>query len=102
MLAGLEPVVAGLLGSWLGSAGAPPGTAWGVWLFALAAVGAIALLAFALGVACGCACGCWVAHGRGPAPLLGALASWGPWGAVQPAVVGADRLARRLADYKLH
>ena len=96
MLAGLEPVVAGLLGGWLGGTSSPPGTAWGVWLFALA------LLGFALGVACGCACGCWVAHGNGPAPLLGALASWGPWGPAQPAVVGADRLAWRLADYKLH
>ena len=102
-VAGLEPVVAGLLGGWLGGTSSPPGTSWGVWLFAFASVGVIALLTFTLGFACGCACGCWCAHGpRGPAPLLGALATWGPWGPAQPAVVSADRLSRRLAEYKLH
>ena len=101
--AGLELLSASLLVGWLGGSSAPSGGSWGVWIFAVASVGAIALLAFLLGVACGCACGCWCAHGpRGPAPLLGALAAWSPWGPAPPAQGSADRFTRRLTEYKLH
>ena len=98
MLAGAEALLAAVIGNWIGGSITPShGGSWAIWIFAVASVGAIALLSCLLGCACGVALGCWC--GR-PGP-------WGP----PPGVVGAAtaalpvagpvQLARRLAEYKL-